>query len=46
MADLNAAVSLMLIFGGSATVNALAGMHTVAAIYLLPIGVVAYQYAC
>ncbi|KAK4183922.1 Sodium:solute symporter family-domain-containing protein [Podospora australis] len=38
----NILVSLMLIVGGSATVNALTGMHTIAAIYLLPIGVVAY----
>lgn len=37
----NILVSLMLIVGGSATVNALTGMHTVAAIYLLPVGVVA-----
>jgi len=38
----NILVSLMLIVGGSATVNALTGMHTIAAIFLLPIGVVAY----
>ncbi|KAL2121675.1 hypothetical protein VTJ04DRAFT_2130 [Mycothermus thermophilus] len=38
----NILVSLMLIVGGSATVNALTGMHTIAAIYLLPIGVIAY----
>lgn len=38
----NILVSLMLIIGGSATVNALTGMPTVAAIYLLPVGVVAY----
>ncbi|KAI2632874.1 Sodium:solute symporter family-domain-containing protein [Xylaria nigripes] len=38
----NILVSLMLIVGGAATVNALTGMHTVAAIYLLPLGVVAY----
>ncbi|KAL1887836.1 urea active transporter [Sporothrix stenoceras] len=38
----NILVSLMLIIGGSATVNALTGMHTIAAIYLLPLGVVAY----
>jgi SSS family transporter len=38
----NILVTLMLIVGGSATVNALTGMHTVAAIYLLPVGVVAY----
>ncbi|KAF5512041.1 putative urea active transporter 1 [Colletotrichum aenigma] len=38
----NVLVTLMLIVGGAATVNALTGMHTVAAIYLLPVGVVAY----
>lgn len=38
----NVLVSLMLIVGGSATVSALTGMHTIAAIYLLPVGVVAY----
>ncbi|KAI1101274.1 Na+/solute symporter [Jackrogersella minutella] len=38
----NILVSLMLIIGGSATVSALTGMHTIAAIYLLPVGVVAY----
>lgn len=38
----NILVSLMLVIGGSATVNALTGMHTIAAIYLLPLGVVAY----
>ncbi|KZL78057.1 urea active transporter [Colletotrichum tofieldiae] len=38
----NILVTLMLIVGGAATVNALTGMHTVAAIYLLPVGVVAY----
>jgi SSS family transporter len=38
----NILVSLMLIVGGSATVSALTGMHTIAAIYLLPLGVVAY----
>lgn len=36
----NILVSLMLIVGASATVNALTGMHTIAAIYLLPVGVV------
>lgn len=36
----NVLVSLMLVVGGSATVSALTGMHTVAAIYLLPVGVV------
>ncbi|KXH37593.1 sodium symporter family protein [Colletotrichum nymphaeae SA-01] len=38
----NILVTLMLIVGGAATVNALTGMNTVAAIYLLPVGVVAY----
>ncbi|KAK8131911.1 urea active transporter [Apiospora kogelbergensis] len=38
----NVLVSLMLIVGGAATVSALTGMHTVAAIYLLPLGVVLY----
>ncbi|KAK2074938.1 hypothetical protein P8C59_009108 [Phyllachora maydis] len=38
----NILVSVMLIVGGSATVSALTGMNTVAAIYLLPAGVVAY----
>ncbi|KAI0509636.1 Sodium:solute symporter family-domain-containing protein [Xylaria bambusicola] len=38
----NILVSLMLVVGGSATVTALTGMHTIAAIYLLPVGVVAY----
>lgn len=38
----NILVSLMLIVGGSATVSALTGMHTIAAIYLLPLGVVLY----
>ncbi|KAK8123076.1 urea active transporter [Apiospora sp. TS-2023a] len=38
----NILVSLMLIVGGSATVSALTGMNTVAAIYLLPLGVVLY----
>lgn len=36
----NILVSLMLIVGASATINALTGMSTVAAIYLLPVGVV------
>lgn len=36
----NILVSLMLIVGASATVNALTGMNTIAAIYLLPVGVV------
>ncbi|KAI5456000.1 Sodium:solute symporter family-domain-containing protein [Mariannaea sp. PMI_226] len=38
----NILVSLMLIVGGSATVSALTGMHTIAAIFLLPLGVVLY----
>lgn len=38
----NMLVSLMLIVGGSATISALTGMNTIAAIYLLPVGVVAY----
>ncbi|GFP59402.1 probable urea active transporter 1 [Trichoderma asperellum] len=38
----NMLVSLMLITGGAATVNALTGMHGVAAIFLIPIPVVAY----
>ncbi|KAI5867399.1 Na+/solute symporter [Durotheca rogersii] len=38
----NILVSLMLVVGGSATVSALTGMHTIAAIYLLPVGVMAY----
>lgn len=38
----NMLVSLMLITGGAATVNALTGMHAVAAIFLIPIPVVAY----
>ncbi|ROV87240.1 hypothetical protein VMCG_10761 [Cytospora schulzeri] len=38
----NILVSLMLIVGGSATISALTGMNTIAAIYLLPVGVVAY----
>ncbi|CAK7568240.1 MAG: urea active transporter [Sporothrix epigloea] len=38
----NILVSLMLIIGGSATVNALTGINTIAVIYLLPLGVVTY----
>ncbi|KAH8661981.1 Sodium:solute symporter family-domain-containing protein [Xylariales sp. PMI_506] len=38
----NILVSLMLIVGGSATVSALTGMNEIAAIYLLPVGVVLY----
>ena len=35
-------VTLMLLTGGSATVNALTGVPTVAAIFLLPLGVTMY----
>lgn len=38
----NILVSVEMIIGGSATVNALTGMDTIAAIFLLPVGVVAY----
>ncbi|KEZ45051.1 putative urea active transporter 1 [Scedosporium apiospermum] len=38
----NILVTMMLLAGGSATVNALTGMNTVAAIYLLPLGVTMY----
>ncbi|KAJ2899515.1 uncharacterized protein MKZ38_003009 [Zalerion maritima] len=38
----NILVSLMLYVGGSAVVNALTGMHTIAAIFILPAGVIAY----
>ncbi|PHH85559.1 hypothetical protein CDD83_250 [Cordyceps sp. RAO-2017] len=40
----NVLVSLMLIAGGSATVNALTGVHPVAAIFIMPIPVVAYTF--
>lgn len=40
----NALVSLMLIAGGSATVASLTGMHAVAAIFLMPLPVVAYTF--
>lgn len=40
----NVLVSLMLIAGGSATINALTGMHAAAAIFLMPIPVVAYTF--
>ena len=40
----NVLVSLMLIAGGAATINALTGMHGVAAIFLMPIPVVAYTF--
>ncbi|POR38921.1 Putative urea active transporter 1 [Tolypocladium paradoxum] len=40
----NVLVSLMLIAGGSATINALTGVHAVAAIFLMPIPVVAYTF--
>lgn len=32
----------MLLLGGSAVVNYLTGMHTIAACFLLPVGVVVY----
>jgi SSS family transporter len=38
----NVLVTLMLLTGGSATVNALTGVPTVAAIFLLPLGVTMY----
>ncbi|RDA91162.1 hypothetical protein CP533_4821 [Ophiocordyceps camponoti-saundersi (nom. inval.)] len=38
----NVLVSLMLIAGGAATINALTGVHAVAAIFLMPVPVVAY----
>lgn len=40
----NVLVSLMLIVGGAATINALTGVHAVAAIFLMPIPVVAYTF--
>ncbi|KAG5973466.1 hypothetical protein E4U55_000525 [Claviceps digitariae] len=40
----NILVSLMLIAGGAATINALTGVHAVAAIFLMPIPVVAYTF--
>lgn len=40
----NVLVSLMLIAGGSATINALTGVHAVAAIFLMPLPVVAYTF--
>jgi Na+/proline symporter len=40
----NVLVSLMLIAGGAATINALTGVHAVAAIFLMPIPVVAYTF--
>lgn len=40
----NILVSLMLIAGGAAAVNALTGMHAVAAIFLMPLSVVAYTF--
>lgn len=40
----NVLVSLMLIAGGAATINALTGVHGVAAIFLMPIPVVAYTF--
>lgn len=35
-------VTAMLLLGGSAVVNYLTGMHTIAACFLLPVGVVVY----
>lgn len=40
----NVLVSLMLLSGGAATINALTGVHTVAALFLMPIPVVAYTF--
>lgn len=40
----NVLVSLMLIAGGAATINALTGVSAVAAIFLMPIPVVAYTF--
>ncbi|KAG6002168.1 hypothetical protein E4U21_003416 [Claviceps maximensis] len=40
----NVLVSLMLIAGGAATINALTGVHAVAAIFLMPVPVVAYTF--
>ena len=41
----NVIVSSMLVLGGAATVNALTGMNTTAAGFLIPIGVIAYTMA-
>lgn len=38
----NILVTAMLLTGGSAVINTMTGMHTVAACFLLPIGVVLY----
>lgn len=40
----NTMVSLMLIVGGSATIYALTGMNRIAAIFLMPVPVVAYTF--
>ncbi|KID89937.1 urea active transporter [Metarhizium guizhouense ARSEF 977] len=40
----NVLVSLMLIAGGAATINALTGVHAVAAIFIMPVPVVAYTF--
>ncbi|PHH59606.1 hypothetical protein CDD81_2818 [Ophiocordyceps australis] len=40
----NVLVSLMLIAGGAATINALTGVNAVAAIFLMPVPVVAYTF--
>ena len=41
----NVIVSSMLVLGGAATVNALTGMNTTAAGFLIPVGVIAYTMA-
>ena len=41
----NIIVTSMLILGGAATVNALTGMDTAVAGFLIPIGVIAYTMA-
>ena len=41
----NVIVSSMLVLGGAATVNALTGMNTTAAGFLIPVGVIAYNLA-
>lgn len=38
----NILVTAMLLTGGAAVVNSLTGMHTVAACFLMPLGVVIY----
>jgi Na+/proline symporter len=41
-ADERNSVTAMLLTGGSAVVTSLTGMHTVAACFLLPVGVIIY----